>query len=237
MIQKYPYTKLGDAQHGWLHARYHFSFARYVDRSKMGFPPLRVWNDDIIQAQTGFPTHPHQNMEIITYVKEGAITHEDSMGNKGRTEAGQIQIMSAGSGITHSEYNLEDTETKLFQIWIEPSKMNIQPRWETLSLSDISTKESINLLASGREIHKGKTSIEIYQDAAIYVITVQKNESLQCPFENNRHGYGVVSKGTLSINNIEFSKGDGLYIFKEDKPTIQGQDDINELVFVDLPIL
>ncbi len=237
MIHIYPYSELGEAQYGWLHARYHFSFAQYFNRNKMGFPPLRVWNDDIIQPQTGFSMHPHQNMEIITYVKEGAITHKDSLGNKGRTEAGQIQIMSAGTGIVHSEYNLENSETKLFQIWIEPSKLNISPRWETLTLSNEKIQESIRLLASGREIHKGKTSIQIFQDAAFFILTAQKDESVRIPIENDRHGYGVVSKGAISINDKPLSKGDGIYFIKEEGIVLQGRDELNELVFVDLPIL
>src|SRR5690242_20783848 len=121
MIELRPFNKLGGADHGWLKAKHHFSFASYYDPNKMGHGSLRVWNDDEIAPNTGFPPHPHANMEIITYVREGAITHQDSMGNKGRTEAGDVQVMSAGSGIRHSEYNLEPAKTKIFQIWIEPT--------------------------------------------------------------------------------------------------------------------
>ena len=130
MITHIPFKTLGNADFGWLDANYHFSFANYYHKDRMGYPPLCVWNDDTIAPQKGFPKHPHQNMEIITYVRTGAITHEDSMGNKGRTEAGSIQVMSAGSGITHSEYNLEDTPTTLFQIWIEPNIQNVGVMYE-----------------------------------------------------------------------------------------------------------
>ena len=120
MIELRPFAKLGSADHGWLKARHHFSFGSHYDPDNMGHGALRVWNDDEIAPNTGFPAHPHANMEIITYVREGAITHQDSLGNKGRTEAGDVQVMSAGSGVRHSEYNLEPTKTKIFQIWIEP---------------------------------------------------------------------------------------------------------------------
>ncbi len=109
MIKLKPFAKLGGADHGWLNAKHHFSFAGYHDPANVNHGALRVWNDDEIAPNTGFPPHPHANMEIITYVREGAITHQDSLGNKGRTEAGDVQVMSAGSGIRHSEYNLEPT--------------------------------------------------------------------------------------------------------------------------------
>ena len=121
MIELRPFAKLGGADHGWLKAKHHFSFGSHYDPDNMGHGSLRVWNDDEIAPNTGFPAHPHANMEIITYVREGAITHQDSLGNKGRTEAGDVQVMSAGSGIRHSEYNLEPTKTRIFQIWIEPT--------------------------------------------------------------------------------------------------------------------
>src|SRR5271155_4568892 len=114
MIDKRPFAALGGADHGWLRARHHFSFASYHDPRKMGWGALRVWNDDEIQSRSGFPPHPHSDMEIITYVREGAITHQDSMGNSGRTEAGDVQVMSAGTGIRHAEYNRETVPTRLF---------------------------------------------------------------------------------------------------------------------------
>src|SRR5436305_14774774 len=117
MIELRPFAKLGSADHGWLKAKHHFSFGSHYDPGNMGHGSLRVWNDDEIAPNTGFPAHPHANMEIITYVREGAITHQDSLGNKGRTEAGDVQVMSAGSGIRHAEYNLEPTLTRIFQIW------------------------------------------------------------------------------------------------------------------------
>ena len=122
---------LGAAQHGWLDTRHHFSFAEYHDPARMHWGHLRVWNDDSIAPHSGFPTHPHRDMEIITYVRKGAITHEDSLGNRGRTVAGDVQVMSAGSGIAHSEYNLEDETTEIFQIWIYPDQSGLPPAWGT----------------------------------------------------------------------------------------------------------
>jgi quercetin 2,3-dioxygenase len=122
MIDIRTYESLGHADHGWLDARHHFSFASYHDPSRMGWGRIRVWNDDRIAAKSGFPPHPHRDMEIVTYVRTGAITHQDSLGNKGRTAAGDVQVMSAGTGVVHAEYNLEDEDTTLFQIWIERTR-------------------------------------------------------------------------------------------------------------------
>src|SRR5438132_3428415 len=129
MIERRPLEGLGGANHGWLDTKHHFSFADYHDPERMGWGALRVWNDDAIAPNTGFPPHPHADMEIITYVREGAITHEDSLGNKGRTEAGDVQVMSAGTGIRHSEYNLEPGTTKIFQLWILPTSRGEPPSW------------------------------------------------------------------------------------------------------------
>ena len=129
MLELRPFKDLGGANHGWLNARHHFSFASYYDPARLGFGPLLVWNDDEIKSQTGFPPHPHKDMEIITYVRTGAITHKDSLGNEGRTGAGDVQVMSAGTGIRHAEYNLESETTTLFQIWIEPAETGGEPRW------------------------------------------------------------------------------------------------------------
>ena len=129
MIDHRPFASLGHADHGWLDSRHHFSFASYHDPDRMGWGALRVWNDDEIAPRNGFPAHPHRDMEIITYVRQGAITHKDSLGNEGRTEAGDVQVMSAGSGVRHSEFNLEDETTRLFQLWIFPREDGLPPSW------------------------------------------------------------------------------------------------------------
>jgi len=127
MIDIRPFDTLGHADHGWLDARHHFSFANYHDPERMGWGNIRVWNDDTIAAQSGFPPHPHRDMEIVTFVRSGAISHRDSLGNEGRTVAGDVQVMSAGTGITHAEYNLEEEQTTLFQIWIIPDRTGDKP--------------------------------------------------------------------------------------------------------------
>src|SRR6476659_7669677 len=129
MIDIRKFDSLGHADHGWLNARHHFSFANYHDPSRMGWGRIRVWNDDQIAAKSGFPPHPHRDMEIVTFVRSGAITHQDSLGNRGRTAAGDVQVMSAGTGITHAEYNLEDEATTLFKIWIRTAKPGASPSW------------------------------------------------------------------------------------------------------------
>ena len=129
MIELRSFDSLGGENHGWLNAKHHFSFANYYDPKRMNWGNLRVWNDDIIQPRSGFPPHPHRDMEIITYVRTGAITHQVNLGNKGRTEAGDEQVMSAGTGIAHSEYNLEDEVTTIFQIWILPTRTGDKPSW------------------------------------------------------------------------------------------------------------
>src|SRR5258708_7545388 len=149
MIELRPFANLGGADHGWLKAKHHFSFGSHYDPANMGHGSLRVWNDDEIAPNSGFPAHPHANMEIITYVREGAITHQDSLGNKGRTEAGDVQVMSAGSGIRHSEYNLEPSKTKIFQIWIEPTTQGGQPTWGAKPFPKADRSGNFVTIASG----------------------------------------------------------------------------------------
>jgi redox-sensitive bicupin YhaK (pirin superfamily) len=168
MITVFPYENLGHANHGWLDARHHFSFARYYNPARTGFGDLLVVNDDTIASGRGFGTHPHDNMEIITYVRQGAITHKDSMGNVGRTEAGDVQVMSAGTGVFHSEYNLEPVDTRLYQIWIEPNQQNVPPRWEAKQFPKIPVNDHLVLLASGMKEHGNQNAALIHADAAIY---------------------------------------------------------------------
>ena len=149
MIERRPFDALGAADHGWLKAKHHFSFAGYRDPNRISHGALRIWNDDEIAAHAGFPPHPHANMEIITYVREGAITHEDSLGNKGRTEAGDVQVMSAGSGVRHAKYNQEDVPTKIFQIWIEPNQAGGEPSWGAKPFPKSDRSGKLVPLASG----------------------------------------------------------------------------------------
>ena len=147
----YKFDSLGGADHGWLNAKHHFSFANYYDPNKMSFGELLVINDDRIAPNTGFGKHPHDNMEIITFVRKGAISHEDSQGNKGKTNAGNVQVMSAGTGIMHSEHNHEDEETNIYQIWIKPKSRDIEPKWGSAEFPTESTKDKLKLLVSGND--------------------------------------------------------------------------------------
>jgi quercetin 2,3-dioxygenase len=210
MITVYPYHSLGAANFGWLNTHYHFSFADYHNPQRMGFGNLMVINDDTIQPDTGFPTHSHRDMEIITYVTQGAVTHKDSEGNKGITAAGNVQVMTAGTGISHSEYNLEAVETKLLQIWIKPRDNNLKPSWKTQKFSSNQQKDSLYLLVSG----DGNAPLTINQDAKIFSGNLGKNQSVTHHLESN--AYIVVTKGNLIINNIELHQGDGVEITKLD---------------------
>src|SRR5665213_1968825 len=166
--------KTRQRDHGWLNARHHFSFGSHYDPDNMGHGSLRVWNDDEIAPNTGFPAHPHANMEIITYVREGAITHQDSLGNQGRTEAGDVQVMSAGSGIRHAEYNLEGDTTTLFQIWILPRKDGGQPAWGAKPFPKSDRSGKFIALASGFD--NDNDALPIRADARVLGATLKKGD-------------------------------------------------------------
>jgi len=228
MIKIYPYEELGHADHGWLNARHHFSFASYYNEKRMNFGVLRVINDDIIKAHSGFPTHPHANMEIITYVRKGAITHKDNQGNQGRTEAGDIQVMSAGTGIAHSEYNLEDEDTNLYQIWITPNKMGVPPRWDAKEFPKEPVKHSLSLLVSG----DGKAPLSIYQDVQIYGGKLEKNTLIDHKIPGK--AYLLVSQGEIFLDNKILKKGDGAEITKLNHVKIKSVAN-SEVLVINLP--
>ena len=232
MITIFQFSKLGNHNYGWLDARYHFNFADYYNPEKSGYPPLIVWNDDRIQPGTGFPMHSHRDMEIITYIRQGAITHEDSLGNKGVTKAGEIQIMSAGTGITHSEYNHEDNETLLFQIWIQPNEKNIQPRWENIAINSYH-ELGIHLLASGEKESENSNIIKLFQDASLYLANGEQKNDLEFELKNGRKMYLVVAKGSTTINKNEVQSRDGVFIKNENKLYFNFKED-SELIFFDL---
>ena len=206
MIIHYPYENLGHANHGWLDARHHFSFANYQNPQQQQFGVLRVINDDVIKAGAGFDTHPHKNMEIITYVREGAITHRDSNGNVGRTVAGDVQVMSAGTGVFHSEFNLESEDTNIFQIWIEPSQLEVKPRWDSYEFPKEPTTDSLTLLVSG----SGDAPLSIHQDAFIYAGHLIEGTELTHPIK--QQAYVLVSEGSLELEGHFLNKGDGLEV-------------------------
>jgi len=228
MIDIRPFASLGHADHGWLDARHHFSFADYYDPDRMGWGAIRVWNDDRIAAKSGFPPHPHRDMEIVTYVRTGAITHQDSVGNKGRTPAGDVQVMSAGSGITHAEYNLEDEETTLFQIWIETDRPGAKPGWGMMPFPKEARAGTFQLLASG---DPADGALTINADARVLGATLQAGSALTYEPDPVRHLY-LVSSGTVRINGVEANPRDGAAITGEDRVTIEAETDA-ELVLVD----
>ena len=228
MIKTYAYEHLGHADHGWLKARHHFSFAGYHNPGRMAFGALRVINDDIIKAGAGFDIHPHRDMEIITYVRSGAITHRDSRGNVGRTEAGDVQVMSAGTGIYHSEFNLESEDTSLYQIWIEPNKTGVEPRWDARQFPRGENKDELSLLVSG----DGRAPLQIHQDATIHAGRISAGHQIQ---HSIRHqAYLLVSKGKLSLDGHTLEKGDGAEIRDYKTITLAAETEAEVLV-IDVP--
>jgi quercetin 2,3-dioxygenase len=230
MIELKPFAKLGGADHGWLKAKHHFSFASYYDPSNVSHGALRVWNDDEIAPNTGFPAHPHANMEIITYVREGAITHQDSLGNKGRTEAGDVQVMSAGSGIRHSEYNLEPTKTKIFQIWIQPTSQGGQPTWGAKPFPKGDRSGKLVTLASG--FAYDKDALPIRADARVLGTTLKAGESAEYSADTSRNLYLVPAVGAIEVNGVRVNARDGAAIRDEATLRIKALED-SELVLVD----
>ena len=231
MIEIRPFASLGAAEHGWLHAKHHFSFADYRDPKRMGWGALRVWNDDEIDAGTGFAPHPHADMEIVTYVREGAITHQDSLGNRGRTEAGDVQVMSAGTGIRHSEYNLETRPTRLFQIWIEPAVRGEAPRWGTKPFPKRGRSGRFVALASG--FAEDSEALPIRADARVLGATLRAGETAEYRLQQGRRAYLVATQGTLELNGFRVGERDGAAVHNEPLLQFTAIED-SELVLVDV---
>jgi redox-sensitive bicupin YhaK (pirin superfamily) len=229
MIERRPFAGLGGANHGWLNAKHHFSFASYYDRARMNWGNLRVWNDDEIAAKAGFPPHPHADMEIITYVRDGAITHKDSLGNAGRTEAGDVQVMSAGSGVRHSEYNEEDTTTRIFQIWIEPATRGGTPSWGTKPFPKEGRSGRFVTLASGLG---DEDALPIRANARVMGATIKAGEKITLTLDPSRHAYLVPAKGTVQAGGVRIEARDGAAITGETAVEIVGVEDA-EVVLVD----
>lgn len=232
MIKIYPYKDLGTADYGWLNAHYHFSFAHYHNPNRIHFGKLRVINDDRIAPDTGFDTHPHQDMEIITFVRSGAITHKDSEGHEGRTEAGDVQVMSAGTGIFHSEANKENTETTLYQIWIFPREKGVKPRWDSARFADRKANGSLPLLVSGRAEDDGKGALYIHQDARILGGQMDKGHKLSQQILEQ--GYLLVSNGKITLDGQKLEKGDGAEITDQGFVEIEALSDA-EIILIDVP--
>ena len=230
MIERRPFSRLGGADHGWLKAKHHFSFASYHDPANMGWGPIRVWNDDEIAPQSGFPPHPHADMEIITYVRSGAITHKDSLGNTGRTGAGDVQVMSAGTGVRHAEFNVETEPTTLFQIWIEPSTRGGAPSWGAKPFPKGDRAGSFQTLASGDETDAD--ALRIRTDAKVLGATLKAGETTTYVLGEGRHAYLVPATGAIRVNGVDLDARDGAAIRDEAQLVIEAVNDA-EIVMVD----
>ena len=230
VIELRPFASLGHADHGWLDARHHFSFADYHDPARMSWGAIRVWNDDRIAGGAGFPPHPHRDMEIITYVRSGAISHRDSLGNEGRTPAGDVQVMSAGTGITHAEFNLEAAETTLFQIWVLPDSHGVAPGWGQRAFPKSDRAGAWITLASGTP--EADDALEIRADARVLGATLLAGETLTYAADADRHLYLVPAMGTITVNGVTAAERDGVAVTGESLITITAQHD-SELVMVD----
>jgi redox-sensitive bicupin YhaK (pirin superfamily) len=236
MLNHIPYSTLGVANHGWLKAKHHFSFAHYYNPKRMGFGTLRVVNDDWVQAGMGFDPHPHKNMEIITFVRSGAITHQDNKGHKGTTKAGEVQVMSAGTGIVHSEYNHSKSPLTLYQIWIETNKYNVQPRWESKLFPTTYSTSELPLLVSGYAEDKND-ALFIHQKARIFGGKVKKGAVFSHAITHQ--AYILASEGDFVLMN---SKGHNVVLHKGDAAEVSDSESINiealshcEILIIDAP--
>jgi redox-sensitive bicupin YhaK (pirin superfamily) len=230
MIEKRPFAALGGADHGWLKARHHFSFANYYDPARPGWGDLRVWNDDEIAPRSGFPPHPHADMEIITYVREGAISHQDNLGNEGRTEAGDVQVMSAGSGIRHAEYNLEPETTRIFQIWIQPTEHGGAPTWGARPFPKADRAGRFVTLASG--LPDDGDALPIRANGRVSGATLKAGETTEYALGPGRHAYIVPAMGAVEVNGVRLDARDGAAVKDEPVLRVTALEDA-EVVLVD----
>lgn len=229
MIQIRRSDERGFADHGWLKARHTFSFAGYHDPAFMGFRSLRVMNEDRIEAGMGFGTHPHRDMEIVTYVLEGALEHKDSMGNGEVLWPGEFQRMSAGTGITHSEFNPSDTEpTHLYQIWLLPERKGIEPSYEQKRFDDGGMTNTLRLVASP-EAEDG--SLAISQDARIFLARLDAGVTVQHELQPERHAWLQVLSGSVHLNDQQLGTSDGAAVSEEDGLTIEASESAEIMLF------
>ncbi|KGJ91570.1 pirin family protein [Colwellia psychrerythraea] len=232
MLKHYPYKSLGNANHGWLKSKHHFSFAHYYNPTRMGFGKLRVVNDDWVEPGTGFPSHPHSNMEIISFIRSGAITHKDSTGNMGITKTGEVQVMSAGTGIVHSEYNRTKEPLTFYQIWIEANKQNIKPRWESKKFPT-EQEDALTLLASGYDEDKSN-ALFINQEALIYGGKLAKGTVIE--HNINHQVYILASDGMFKIEDdsgsYTMNRGDGMEVTQSNSITLKASTDC-EVIIID----
>ena len=222
----------GHANHGWLDTFHTFSFASYYDPAEMGWGDLRVINEDRVQPDQGFGMHGHNDMEIITYILAGALQHKDSMGNSAIIRPGEVQRMSAGSGVLHSEFNPSQTEpVHLLQIWIEPNVTGIQPSYEQKFFAPEERRGRLRLVASG-DGREG--SVTIHQDAAVYATVLGPADTVVHPLASDRRAYVQVARGTVTVNGQRLHAGDGARIKDEAKITLVGAEESAEVLLFDL---
>ena len=229
MINIRKSNERGHADHGWLNARFSFSFADYYDPKHVEFRTLRVMNDDRVAGGGGFPTHPHRDMEIVTYVLEGALQHKDSMGNGSVIKPGDVQYMSAGTGVAHSEFNASETEpVHLYQIWMFPDKNGYKPAYDQKNFSDAEKRGKLRLLVSpdGRD-----GSVKIRQNNELYATVLGDGDRVQHELKPERHAYVQVAKGSVDLNGTTLETGDGAAISAEKTLELTGVKDAEVLVF------
>jgi hypothetical protein len=229
MITIRPAHERGGGNRGWLNTKHTFSFADYWDPKWMGFRALRVINEDRVAPNSGFPTHPHRDMEIITYVLAGKLEHKDSLGTGSVILPGDGQRMSAGSGIRHSEFNPSPNESVHFlQIWIQPEKAALPPSYEQKSFAEDEKQGKLRVLAS-RDAKDG--SVKINQDASLYVALLKPSEEVSHELAPGRFGWLQVARGAVEVNGKKLTQGDGAAISDEKKLTIKGAEDAEVLLF------
>jgi quercetin 2,3-dioxygenase len=233
MIQLRRSSERGHADHGWLNTFHTFSFADYLDDKFMGFRSLRVINEDWVKPGMGFGTHGHRDMEIITYVLEGELAHKDSMGNGSSIKPGEVQRMSAGTGVRHSEFNHSKKDwVHLLQIWLMPERDGITPSYEQKTFTDAEKKGKLRLIASP-DARDG--SVKIHQDADVYATVLGKGDKVEHKFKTDRFGWLHVAKGEVELNGEKLVAGDGAAIAKEDSIQIAaGEADRSEVLLFDL---
>jgi quercetin 2,3-dioxygenase len=229
MIRIHKSEQRGHADHGWLDSRFTFSFADYYDPEHIHFRTLRVMNDDRIAGGGGFPTHPHRDMEIVTYVLEGALEHKDSMGTGSVIRPGDVQYMSAGTGVAHSEFNASDKEpVHMYQIWMFPDKKNYAPTYDQKHFSAEEKRGKLRLVVSpdGRE-----GSVKIRQDNELYATVLESGETVRHEIQPERHAYVQVARGSVKLNGQELKMGDGAAISAEKSVELTGINDAEVLLF------
>jgi redox-sensitive bicupin YhaK (pirin superfamily) len=232
MIQVIPSKSRHHADHGWLSTHWHFSFSDYYDPANMNWGALRVFNDDIVKGGGGFGAHPHKDMEIITYVLEGQLEHQDNLGNSGVIRPGDVQVMSAGKGITHAEFNHSKTEpVHLLQLWVMPRSKGGKPRWEQRQFSPQEREGRLRAVVSSGDV---ADTLHIDQDAVIYIGRLSAGQSMTQPIEKDRKGYLFVISGALSVNDKKLATGDQARIAEEESLRIKANQP-SEVIYLDLP--